>query len=258
MADHLFYLTKEALDKLKKNVRKNDYRYKSSDPGWIEFFKPHDYRRESKIEIVGDDFDSCLGDSFNSKSINKTDPERCVLIYKALQNLTPQQATDERIWTYLTHFVFWDYSRTRWLGPETGDKLKKAVDSHFFVGGVRGMVRDNAISRLWWMAHVCNRLDYDLKDCLEALMFREDVRANVMERASFCRSVPVMNSLMKYLLKSWKGNQELHDRETFRNMCKELNRVGGVRLLDSMKPNELDDLMESIIDEKLHLSPEFK
>lgn len=260
MNKHLIYLRKDALVKLKFKTSAADKLeiYRSSNPDWNEFFEDEIYERRSGIEIIGQNFNLCLGEDFGTKAINECDPEKCVSIYNALKNLTPQQATDERIWVYLTHFVFWDYSRARWLRAKDDGKFLKAVESHFFVNGVRGMVRDNAISRLWWMAHVCNRLDYDLKDCLEALMLKQDVRANVMERASFCRSVPVMNSLMKYLIRSYKGNGKLHERGRFRDMCKELNSIGGEYLLGALNPDELDKLMEDIIRDKLHLSPEFE
>ena len=252
MSQHIVILRQAALDKLRKGVAKGVAdildRYESDSPNWAEFFGADDYSRVTRVELCGDNFDKCLGDAFDPKTVIKDDPARCASIYKALQNLTPKQATDERIWAYLTHFVFWDYTRARWQLKGDKEKRKKIILSHFFVSGIRGMVRDNAVSRLWWMAHVCNRMkDCELADSLGALLLKEDARKEIMERATFCRSEPIFNSLMKFMLRSFKGNQQLHERGNFRQLSKELNRIGGVRVLDSMAQPHLDGLVENII-----------
>ena len=257
MSEHIVILKKAALDKLRDNVADNMERYESDSPNWGEFFGADDFMRTTQVEICGDNFGGCLGGDFDPTTVIKDDPARCESIYKALQNLTPKQATDERVWAYLTHFVFWDYARARWPLPADKSKRKQSVLAHFFVGGVRGMVRDNAVSRLWWMAHVCNRLqNCELADSLGALLLKEDARKEIMERATFCRSEPIFNSLMNFMLRSFKGNQKLHERKNFRQLSKELNRVGGVRVLDSLEPPHLDGLIENII-RGMGLSPDF-
>lgn len=250
MSKHLVILKKFAVDKLQDNIRANMDRYESPIPNWGEFFGEDEYYRKTKVEIHGDNFHTCLGERFESENILHDDPTRCVNIFIALQNLTPKQATDNRIWVYLTHFVFWDYVRARWPLPKEKTKREKAIRTHYFMNGVRNMIRDNAISRLWWMAHVCNRLKrHELRDSLNALLLREDVRSQVMERATFCRSEPILDSLMKFMLRSFHGNQLLHERKPFRELCKVLNREGGVRVLDSLPRAKLDRLMEGIIQE---------
>ena len=257
MSEHVVILKQSSLDKLRASIEQNAERYESPNPNWEEFFGDDDYVRETRVEIFGDNFRACLGCDFDPKTVIKNDPARCKAIYEALQNLTPQQATDERIWVYLTHFVFWDYVRARWELPKDKKKRKQKILSHFFVNGVRGMVRDNAVSRLWWMAHVCARLpNCEMNDALGALLCKEDVRKEVMERATFCRSVPILNSLMKFMLRSFKGNRKLHEREHFRRFSKELNRIGGVCVLDSLEQSQIDGLIEDII-KRMDVSPDF-
>ena len=48
------------------------------------------------------------------KQGTETDLENCTRIYNAMKNLNIQTATEERVWAYLTHNVFWDYMRKRW------------------------------------------------------------------------------------------------------------------------------------------------
>ena len=70
--------------------------------------------RPSKVEVRGDSLQSVFGEKKFSEEakdqIILDDPFYCARIYRALSNLTPQQATDPRLWVYLTHFVFWDYA----------------------------------------------------------------------------------------------------------------------------------------------------
>ena len=249
MSETIIIFKQSSIDKLRKAIPQNIERYQSPNPNWEEFFGDEDYARATSVEIVGTNFSDCLGDNFNSNPIKDDDSKRCEKIFKALKNLTPQQAADERVWIYLTHFTFWDYTRARWPIGTNHEQQKSKIRSHFFVQGIRGMVRGNAISRLWWMAFVCSRLDFPLTESLEALLWKQDVRKEIMERATFCRNVPILQSMMKFILLSFKGNQELHNRKNFRDMSKEINRIGGMRVLDALKQDELDKLIEEIIHE---------
>lgn len=258
MNDTVIILKQSSLDELRKAIPENIERYQSPNPEWEEFFGNENYTRATSVEIVGTDFGACLGDNFDSKTILKEDPERCKSIYNALANLTPQQATDDRVWAYLTHFVFWDYTRARWpIGTDRKQQVSK-IRAHFFGKGIRGMVRDNAISRLWWMAFVCSRLKkHSLIKSLEALLYKEDVRKEIMERATFSRSVPIFKSIMKFMLLSYENNKELHERENFRNMSKQINRIGGMRVLDALEEDDLNKLIEGIIQKELKIDTNF-
>lgn len=272
MTEHYICVLKQAsVDKLRAGIKDNIEMYESPTPDFAKIFGGEDYARTTSIKVCGDDLRGCFGaenyDTQDKDAIRLKDPFRCEAIYAALKNLTPQQATDERLWTYLTHFVFWDYARARWplsSKKKEEDKIQH-IKSHYFMGGLRGMVRDNAISRLWWMAHVCDRAKkFSLADSLGALLLQEDVRKEIMERATFCRSAPIFNSLMKFMMLSFKNipnpkthESSLHQRENFRKLCKQLNRVGGVRVLDSLEQSKLDDLIGEII-RQIGLNPAFK
>ena len=44
------------------------------------------------------------------------DATNALLVFRNLRDLTPQQAADERLWVYLSHFDCADYVAKRWLG----------------------------------------------------------------------------------------------------------------------------------------------
>lgn len=81
------------------------------------------------------------------------DAENALKIYAYLGRLTRTQAADLRLWVTLTHTIFWDYCLKRWPAAE---KSSDYVLEHWFEkrGGGLAALRRNAISRLWWAAHL--------------------------------------------------------------------------------------------------------
>ncbi|MDO9151888.1 MAG: DUF6339 family protein, partial [Methylotenera sp.] len=89
-------------------------------------------------------------------------------------------ARDERVWVRLTHIELLHYSRTRWPIPNKDEAAIAHIQKHFFARSARGIERDNAVSRLWWMATVASKVEgLKAAEALEALLFQSDVRANI-------------------------------------------------------------------------------
>jgi len=170
--------------------------------------------------------------------------ENCELMFNALKELTPYLARDERLWVYLTHTILLNYSRERWPIPLDSDKAIKHIRSHFFARGARGVERDNAASRLWWMANLCNRVDsLSLREALSAFLFMTDVRANIIERPTTSQSVRLFTAIVKMLYKSLKSDQILFKRKIFRPFMMELNLQGGFKLLDVLDEKEIENIL---------------
>ena len=84
------------------------------------------------------------------------DHENAIRIYRYIGAIRESQAVDERLWTFMTHVDFSSYCSARWpIGVQAGsDKTAEHVRTHWFVKGGKGGLRRNAISRLWWAAHL--------------------------------------------------------------------------------------------------------
>lgn len=172
----------------------------------------------------------------------------CRTIIEAMNNLTPYLARDERIWVYLTHTELLDYSRKRWPIPADDEKAVNHIKNHFFVVGARGFERDNAASRLWWMAYLCDRVaGLSMDAALECLLYQYDVRANIIERPTTAQSIPVFSAIMRKLHESYKADKNLFEREKFRELMKQLNLKGGFKLLGAMDENYIQKTLEEII-----------
>ena len=241
-----------SVEKLKMSIGDNLAFYEGDDDGRLAcFFAGEDPCRETGINIPG------LPDGLQMPSNGDfRDKENSAAIYRALKTLQPRQAAVEVVWAHLTHYAYPGYVRARWPVPSGADKNGKIdhIAQHWFVsGGNRGLIRNNAVSRLWWMGFVSSRCEgISLEDTLAAALYRQDVRKNLFER-SFCASAPIFTAMMKCLRSSYTGRRQLFEREHFRKLSKALNRVGGRRLLDSLSPQALDSLLADLIHEELGL-----
>lgn len=177
---------------------------------------------------------------------NHREVECCIAIFRAMGSIPPYLARDSRIWIYLTHTLLLEYARKRWPIPKDDEKAISHIKKHFFVAGTRGIERDNAASRLWWMAALCNRVQgLTLEDSLKAFLHQYDVRANVIERPTTSQSIPVFSAIIKKLHASLANQDEkLFERERFRSVMKQLNVKGGIKLLGVLSEAELNKIVE--------------
>ncbi len=214
--------------------------------------------RNGSFDYLISDFSNSLQTSFKCEETklysimcNENDDkevENCILIYNALGDLSHYLARDERLWVYLTHTHLLDYSRKRWPVPSDDEQAIKHIRNHFFVVGARGFERDNAASRLWWMASLCSRVhELSLKEALASLLFQYDVRANIIERPETSQNIHIFSAILKKLHASLNGDKTLFERKKFRTIMKELNLCGGNRLLSVMSEIEIEQILDELI-----------
>lgn len=196
--------------------------------------------RESRLEWVGE-----LALEVGEKP-SQSDAVNARTVHATLNQLTPHQASDERLWVYLTHTVCFGYVSSRWLGPRPDDdkKAEQKVLNHYFARGNRAIIRDNGVSRLWWLGKIASEVDPDdPSGFLERLLYRQDVRSALIERPSISMNNFVLRAIYQEMVRSWDDDQALFRRETFRRWMVALNGRGGVVLLDALPSKELQFLV---------------
>jgi hypothetical protein len=182
------------------------------------------------------------------------DAENCRAFYAATPGLPPYEARDERLWVYMTHTFLLDYARKRWPIPADDAVAITQVRKHYFAKEPRQIERDNAGSRLWWMAHLCRRVNgLELADSLNVLLYRTDVRASVIERPTVSQNPNLFSALIRKLQQSYVGQQKLFERTLFRRLMQEINSVGGAQLLEAMSEEQITELVDTIVGRKLGL-----
>lgn len=188
----------------------------------------------------------------NRERPSETDVSNALTVFKSLQNLTPHQATFERLWVHLCHFDCPKYVSARWLNRRSDSKeiAARQVRNHFFVNGNRGLIRDNGLARLWWLGKIAHDVDpVQPGQFLELLLHRQDVRATLIERPSVSMNQTVLQNIYVVMQEHWKNGKALFVRDTFRDWMKSLNRRGGVVLLDALPENDLIGLLRDEADQ---------
>jgi hypothetical protein len=176
---------------------------------------------------------------------NTKDIENCKTIYSAFKLLTPTQASDPRLWTYLTHVTYWNYMKSRWPVNKAKNPVNRIRDRYFLrTLNLQALTR-NGISRLWWYGY----LTYDGNrknpwELTETLLSRADLVVGITERALGCNK-----NILTALLDFFNENPEIRESEmSSRKLLKKLNLVGGVKNLPFLDSTEIKEILNNVKD----------
>ena len=219
----LGFFTEEAYDRLLGAVEENKDKYQEAD-NWIpSYFGPGvEWHRLSSQQV--NKFTPYYSDS---KDKSKDDATNAIMLYEAFK-ITPLQATNKYMWAYMCH-VDPDcrrYVQSRWPDAK--------IDQRYFVpGGGDGLYYFNALSRLWWCAHLTvdpsNRDPYHLTRILfENQMVAKDF-LGTLNKANFVRTKGVLLALQDF--KNEIGQREGLDKY-FRLCNRILNQMAAVNKFD--------------------------
>lgn len=237
-----------ALNQLRASISANLERYRSGTFDYLE--ADPSFWFEHGVEVHFDALRALKAPSGSSFY----EVENCEVVYDALKGLSPYDARDERFWVYLSHTALLDHGRRRWPIPADDADAIAHIAKHWFARDKRQVERDNVGSRLWWMGHLCARVDnVDPDLALRAFLFRSDVRASLVERPTVSQSINLFGAIIKRLAQSFSGKQALFERQAFRRLMMEINSAGGYRLLDCLPNPEVEKLLDDIIANQLKL-----
>jgi len=190
------------------------------------------------------------------------DFDNAVKIFEYLRNLDKTQASDKRLWIYLSHVTFRDYTMNRWqLDYSEQDSMKldekrKAINyiaEHWFVSGNDRSMRRHSIARLWWAAYLTsapwkNKPDYfqslEHKDqyvYTRVLLSSQDIYLQILERG-LGRSDEILITVLEFL----RRNPEFSEsRDNVRSLIKELNLALSYRKLSLLSYSNLYEAVSS-------------
>ncbi len=189
-------------------------------------------------------------------SVN-ADTENAIKVYEFLDNLDKTQASDKRLWIYLSHVTFRKYTIGRWEIKASAEDLtynseakRKAISyiaEHWFLSGNARSLRRHSIARLWWAAYLTvapwerdseyfgELEDEDRYKYTRVVFSTQDIAQNLLERR-LGWSDRILIAVLEYL----RQNPEVaQNREHMRNLVKELNLILGYRKLATLSFSEL-------------------
>ena len=243
------FRSRKSVKTLTDNVEHNLATYKNGD--FAEFLSTQYYA------TIDSDFDeSVLENELICSKDPAHDHDNALLLWRMLK-ITPHIARELRFWILLTHSVGLAYTRARW--PLGGDKTKniRIIKDHYLATDhLRGLERNNALSRLWMSAYIASQVkSLNLGTALDILLRNTDFRANVVERVGLNRSLHVLDAIImctKRILD--EGDEDFITRRggnaPYRQWLIELNLEGGQKLLDAMDKAELEKLVNDLADKQ--------
>ena len=243
----LTFLKQSSLDRLQTNISANQHRY-SEDAAWLNsYFTGSAWILESNVV-------QCPAFQLKIPTLKTDlfDLENTRTVYTALRHLTPLQASDPRLWTYLTHVAHWEYMRKRWpiehyLGKQ---RLRENVQERYFfmADRSRALIR-NGMARLWWYGYCSyDETRTDPFELTTALLKNLDVTQSILERA-FSRNTNVTKAILGVLLDREKSGQGFYLREKVRDLAKYIVQIGGVTIIDALDEPELRELVVEKIEQ---------
>ena len=198
--------------------------------------------------------------------IPKKDPvsadlDNAKLLHEYYRSLDETQASDPRLWAYLSHVEFRKYTMERWgldgsykdiKSQEENTKAINYLLEHWFISSNDRDLRRHAIARLWWAAHLTyapweadREFFGDLKKddpyyYTSILFSTQDIYQQVLERA-MGRSNRILISVLDFL-----GKHPEWPREKVRGLMKELNLAYGTKKIIALDRSALGNLIEKI------------
>lgn len=254
---NLYCFTDAAFAYLKNTVKNHfeevEDKYHETSPWSVAYLE--DAELPGEVTMIADrgikEINLILPTSDNPKEKSKDDINNCIRVYDALKYLPPSVAADPRLWSYLCHETFYEYMVKRWPIEKGAD----TVNERYFTtsGGARTRYR-NGISRLWWIPHLT--YDENLDDpysLTRVILRRQDDMENFMGR-NLNLNRKVLHAML-HVLKD--KNIEEYSRNVLRDLLEDINKIGGVSVLDALPEEKLIALFSRKYAEHVALNNKF-
>lgn len=257
----VFKLTEAAKDALRSVAEDNPTFYLNPEADFHTLLTEQlgipDYCTETDISV------DSLPDMIPVSVGRKNFADRQALdFYYSLQGLSPANATDGLMWTWITHFWLHKYSLGRW--PLQRSHMSRVIGIHWMVTDQADALRkDNTAARTWWVAHTAIKASqasggaFTEKEAIEHFAANPRHYHNMMD-SNFSRNPLVAAEILRALMNEAKGISGVGSDEIW----KRLNLDAGTLLLDAL-PREsirkrIIDHVEEIMSDPKHVSDRSK
>lgn len=219
---NLSLIKEDYLVQLKAAIEDNRSRYTEPNAWLDDFFGHSNWKFETDLNLP--DIELVHGGP-------ESDGENACRIYTAWA-ITPNIATDERIWAWATHDLFRSYMQIRWPVGSTTD-----IKSRYFFG--QKLMARNGLSRLWWGAYLTYDKTQSDPFALTRFLFEDQDRAlNLLER-NLSNNPAIVKGILQPLSDIRAAIPESNLRDLFRNIMIWINREGGLLILDALQQNQI-------------------
>ena len=107
-------------------------------------------------------------------------------------------------------------------------------------------MRDNGVSRLWWMGYIASKVpDMNMNSVFDLLFANSDYRSSLLERTGSSNALSVLVAVLK-ISNEFFNQGIVYEREKFREFMRQVNFLGGRRNLAAMSHKDLIDLFRPL------------
>lgn len=182
------------------------------------------------------------------------DFENSKILFEALKQMNPTQATDYRIWTYLTHATFWEYMAKRSPVKDQPERERPAyILTHWFVNGINTMdLMRNNISSLWWCAYLTyDETRNDPYELTREVFTMLDYTRNLLPSTQG-RNKNFTHALLEFVIE----NKEIFSKfkeSKVRFLMRKSNFISGYKLMLNLSKDEIKNIFESYKNEVINI-----
>lgn len=238
----LHFITANALEALRVNLRDNLRHYTDNNNDWIYNY----FDSESPFIEYKQEFPEFKLSFSSTEDVGKIDVRNTITLYTAMRSLTDSQATDERLWSGMCHCDFWSFLQERWQVKDYHDLNDSHIRTrYFFAKDKKRSLITNSLSKLWWVG----RLTYDDKraDPFELTKYLANDYATktlIIFSNNYISNHDIavgLFSALKYLEANNYKIKGKTNRDIYYEATKYLNILVGTYILDYFTSNEIED-----------------
>ncbi len=216
----------------KQIIFKDKYVQKLKNELNIEFYKANKFVYDKKQILMLPNIEKT--ENLLERLDVNDDCKTAIQIYEAFQKLEPIQASDERLWVYLSHVDLYSYMIKRWNTGHSGtvkdEKAKEYILEHWFlISSAQSSLLRHALARLWWSVYLSVDETKNDKYELTKILFRQlDFPTRTLGTYKLGRHKEAVIGILEFI----KENENLFKNkfeDKARFITKHLNVVGGVK-----------------------------
>lgn len=181
------------------------------------------------------------------------DFETAVHVFEAFEKLEPIQASDERLWTYLSHADLYPYMIKRWDAVHKGtakDSISYILEHWFLSSTTQAGLLRHALSGLWWAVYLS--VDESRRDKYELteILFRQlDFPTRTLGAYKLGRHKEAVIGILEFIHEN-EGLFKKGLQPKTRFITKHLNLIGGTKPISyysrSFFKSELQKIADNI------------
>lgn len=221
---------------------------KVKDASFIKFYESDEFEYDKNQVLIYPNIKT-----LNTKVLREPDEklsydfENAKILYEQYKGLTPLQASDVRLWVYLSHVQFYKYVWKRWPNVKTVANPKKYILEHWFIESPsQGNLIRHSLAGLWWNAYLTydNTLE-DPYELTKELYKQLDVATRTLTTYEAGRHKELIHGVLEFIIE----NPSLFAiaRETkIRHITRYINIIGGTKPLSFFSKDYFKTLIEQI------------